>query len=293
MKSDIETRQVGAGDPTDIRRTWPEARAAIEAVTPRLTVLLRGVTDPREHAVGEWNIAEVAAHLSHVCAGELMSASTAGAEPGPAIGNARLEGVARFNADNLDADPERDPDVLASRIQARVAELLETTGHLRGDETVTWLGGMRLPVGLIFCHLLGELVVHGHDIATASRQRWVIEPRHAALAFMFLLSFLKSIDPSMRASFVDPDAAAGLRARYELRVRGGRSWFVEFDDGAMSISNMPTGAVDCHISADPVTFLLVGFGRIGPIRPALTGRMIAWGWKPHLAFKLTHLLRSP
>jgi putative sterol carrier protein len=293
VKSDIHTSHIGGGDATEFHHTLAEARAAIGAVTPRLTALLRGVTEPSTHAVGEWNIGEVAAHLSHVCAGELMSASTAGAEPGPAIGNTRLEGVARFNAENLDADRERDPDVLASRIDDRVSELLESTRGLRGDETVTWLGGMQLPVALIFCHFLGELIVHGHDIATASQQPWPIQPEDAALAGTFLFSFLETIGPETRKSFVNADAAAGLRATFELRVRGSRSWFVEFDDGAMSFSNALRGPVDCHISADPVTFLLIAFGRIGPIRPALTGRLFVWGRKPHLAFKFTRLLKSP
>jgi putative sterol carrier protein len=293
VKSDIHTSHTRGRNATELHHTLSEARAAIEAVTPRLTALLRGVTDPTARAVGEWNIGEVAAHLSHVCAGELMSASSAGADPGPPIGNTSVEGVARFNSENLDADPERDPDALASRIEDRVGELLEATRELRGDETVTWLGGMQLPVALIFCHFLGELIVHGHDIATASRGPWTIEPNHAALGGMFLFSFLESIDPESRKSFINADAAAGLRATFELRIRGSRSWFVEFDDGAMSFSNAPARPIDCHISAEPITFLLVGFGRIGPFRPALTGRLLVWGRKPHLAFKFTRLLKSP
>jgi uncharacterized protein (TIGR03083 family) len=293
MKSNIQTRHTGDLDAKDLQRTFSEARAAIEEVTPRLTALLRKVPDASQPAVGDWNIGEVAAHLSHVAAGELMSASTAGADPGPPIGEARLEGVASFNADSLEADPERDPHALAARIEDRVTELLDATSHLRGDETVTWLGGIRLPVAHIFCHFLGELIVHGHDIATASQQQWRIESSHAALGFMFLFTFLGTIDPSMRASFVNADAAAGLRALYELKVRGGSSWFIEFDDGDLSISRMPSASVDCHISADAVTFLLLGFGRIAPIRPALTGRLFVWGRKPHLALRFTRLLKSP
>jgi hypothetical protein len=110
---------------------------------------------------------------------------------------------------------------------------------------------------------------------------------------MFLFSFLESIDPETRKSFVNADAAAGLRATFEVRIRGIRSWFVEFDDGAMSFANAPTRPVDCHISSEPITFLLVGFRRIGPIRPALTGRLRVWGRKPHLAFRFSRLLKSP
>jgi uncharacterized protein (TIGR03083 family) len=270
-----------------------EARGVVAETVPRFAALLRNAPDPRASAVGEWNVAEVGAHLSHVCAGEMMSAASAGAGPGPAVGVPRLDGIARFNAENLGGDPERDPRVLALRIEERVAELLESTSHLRGDETVTWLGGTQFPVALIFCHLLGELLVHGYDVARASQLAWEIPPRHAAFSVGFLFSFLQTIDPTQRSSFVDPNVARGLRACYEIRLRRARNWYLEFDDGSLSIPLAPTRPIDCHISADPVAFLLVGFGRIGPIRPALAGRMIGWGRRPHLALKLPRLLKSP
>jgi SCP-2 sterol transfer family len=87
--------------------------------------------------------------------------------------------------------------------------------------------------------------------------------------------------------------SGGTGARYELKLRGRRSWFMDFDDGEFSISEQADGPVDCHISAEPVTFLLTAFGRIGPLRPAVTGRLFVWRNKPHLALKFRRLLKAP
>jgi hypothetical protein len=46
-------------------------------------------------------------------------------------------------------------------------------------------------------------------------------------------------------------------------------------------------------AADPWSFLLVLYGRSGPLKPALTGRILAWGRRPWLAFTLPTLFRKP
>jgi hypothetical protein len=51
--------------------------------------------------------------------------------------------------------------------------------------------------------------------------------------------------------------------------------------------------VDCRISADPVAFLLVAYGRQAQWRPVLLGRMTAWGRRPWRAFALKRLLVNP
>jgi putative sterol carrier protein len=57
-----------------------------------------------------------------------------------------------------------------------------------------------------------------------------------------------------------------------------------------------TGAgarTDCVITAEPVTFLLLGFGRISPWSPILRGKLRAGGRKPWSAMKFATLLSSP
>jgi putative sterol carrier protein len=50
---------------------------------------------------------------------------------------------------------------------------------------------------------------------------------------------------------------------------------------------------DCVITADPVTFLLIGLGRIPQFPQLLRGKLRAGGRKPWLAGKFGTLLASP
>jgi hypothetical protein len=68
---------------------------------------------------------------------------------------------------------------------------------------------------------------------------------------------------------------------------------LHFDDGDLTVEPEPSGRVDCHLSADPVAFMLVGWGRIGQGPAILKGQLLAWGRKPWLGLKLRSLLRNP
>jgi hypothetical protein len=50
--------------------------------------------------------------------------------------------------------------------------------------------------------------------------------------------------------------------------------------------------VDCHISAEPVTFLLMSYNRIGPTMPALSGKVRVWGRRPWLATRLGGVFKT-
>lgn len=271
------------------------ARAALADVTPRFLGLLRSAQRPDVIAVGEWRVADVAAHIGQAAAGELMLAKSVGSSNGAGLPRADdiIAAAAQFNAASLDADPERDPSVLADRIEQCVAEFIDTMTSARGDEPVTWLGGVVLPSAALACHLLEELLVHGFDIACAEQRPWPIAPEHAALGFGFIIDLLRFSNSDIRRAFVDQDAATGVRASYDFRMRGARRDFLIIDDGLVTVEEPSSRQVDCHVSADPVVALLVGMGRIGRIKPALTGKMTAWGRKPWLAFRLNSLLRNP
>ncbi|MHA6803980.1 hypothetical protein [Salinifilum ghardaiensis] len=44
-----------------------------------------------------------------------------------------------------------------------------------------------------------------------------------------------------------------------------------FTEGHLDADPPGDVGVDVHLSAEPVTQLLLSYGRVGPIRPALTG----------------------
>jgi hypothetical protein len=84
----------------------------------------------------------------------------------------------------------------------------------------------------------------------------------------------------------------GLRVSYELRMRGGRRFRLAFADGAATVTAAGERA-DCVITADPVAFLLLGFGRITQWPLIFRGRLRAGGRKPWLALRFGSLLVTP
>src|SRR5687768_1530691 len=86
------------------------ARRALLDVTPRFLELLRSAQRPDAIAVGEWSVGEVAAHMSHVSAGDLMVAKTLGDPIDESFRPTAdiIAAAASFNAATLEGDGERD-----------------------------------------------------------------------------------------------------------------------------------------------------------------------------------------
>src|SRR5207247_630052 len=76
----------------------------------------------------------------------------------------------------------------------------------------------------------GEMLVHGYDIAKALHEPWTIAPAEARA----VLDSLIGVVPD----FVDREAAAGLHAVYDVRLRGGGRHRIAFDDGACTVEGM-------------------------------------------------------
>jgi len=96
--------------------------------------------------------------------------------------------------------------------------------------------------------------------------------------------------------YLDAQRARGRHARYDIRLRGERGARATFTvgGGALAIeAPAPGQPADCRLSADPWAFLLVLYGRSGPIAPALTGQILAWGRRPWLALTLATMFRKP
>jgi hypothetical protein len=75
-------------------------------------------------------------------------------------------------------------------------------------------------------------------------------------------------------------------------MRGGGRYRLVVDDGTAVVTSAGEKA-DCVITADPVTFLLVGYGRVGQWSQIIRGNLLAGGRKPWLAAKFGTLLASP
>ncbi len=264
-----------------------EVHAALTAVAPRVSGLVRSIRRPSAPAIGSWNTVELAVHMAHVW--ENLTALADAEMDSPLH---ELDALGPLTQSLVEQDPERDPAVLADRIDRRAAIFLADASALRDAEPSPWLvQGIAVPRVALGAHLLSECLVHGHDIARAQRVPWTIERRHAGLALMgFAFPLLARLDPR---ALVDPERARGFRASYEITVRGAGSVFLALDDGAVTVRPRAGQRVDCHLSADPATLLLLLFGRVSQWPAILTGRLFAWGSKPWLAPKLRQVLRNP
>ena len=75
-------------------------------------------------------------------------------------------------------------------------------------------------------------------------------------------------------------------------MRGGPGYRMAVDDGRAVVTAACEKA-DCVITADPVAFLLLGYGRVSQLSPVLRGQLRPGGRKPWLAMKFGTLLSSP
>ena len=254
---------------------------SMEAATNQLCAVLGSAADPDARAVGTWTVRDVGAHLA---SGIPLYT---GIVRGEGSTYTRLDRIAELNATGITEITDRDCQALADQVGAAVAEFVTAVRSTPGDPKVAWHAGILLPVSSVIAILLGEMLIHGYDIARACRRPWLIAPEDAGLVLRGGLTILPY--------FVDRAAAAGVRASFDIRLRGkdGLRVCLAFDDGSVNVAFGSAESVDCHLSADPAAFLLLMYGRQGPLRPALTGKVVAWGRKPWVALRMQSLVQRP
>ena len=265
---------------------WPAAQAAVAQACPRLTTLLRTVRNPDAHAIGDWTVTDVAVHVSHA-----MDAVTAVAKGGGGIVD-DVWALADMTAMFVKAESERSLPALADRIDTSVAGFLEFMRTAQADTTKTWMvKGVEVPMTLVLCHVLNELVVHGRDIALADGHPWPIDRESATI---ILEGFVLPVLSGLGSAMVVEDAVKGKRMTFDVRLRGGGRHQFEFDGSQFAIRpGRPTRPVDVHLSVDPEAFLLVSWNRISQWSAIPKGKLMAWGRKPWLGLKLRGFLKNP
>ena len=256
------------------------ARTAVDQVSHRVEELLRSIPDTSVPVPGlEWTAGETGAHLVTLTSWFVDYVT---GRSKPPVTTAELPA---FNAERIANFTERDGTRLAGHLHETVQDFLSTTSEYRGDDPFPWYDDQTIDVAAGTCILLGELVVHGRDLAGAVDRPWQIDPDHARLTLAGMLSVLPL--------YVDQEKAQGVRVTYQVRVKGSPPVYLRFADSELDVTSAQVKPVDCRITADPVDYLLISYGRIGQTGPILRGKLIAWGRKPWLGSKLGTLLHKP
>jgi hypothetical protein len=278
---------------------WRQGQDALRDEVRRVTALLRSIQDPEPHAVGRWNLGEVAMHLSQawiVVPGLARRDLSRAHEVLPSVaGDSLIRDIWELSETTIlgvKSDPERNPSVLADRIEARAEEYLSECVGADPTASRPWLvHGSTVRRSTLTYHLLNETIMHGGDIAHAAGRPWPIEPAHAAMVVgRFIVPVIQALDPR---AMVEAEQAAGLQVTYELRIRGGDRFHFIFNDGVLRIEDPSPRRVDCRITADPVAMLLVAWNRQSQWSAIARGKLLAWGRKPWWGPRFRTLIRNP
>lgn len=280
---------------------WKQANRYLEAEVKRVVAMLATVRNPSAPALGEWSVADVAVHLSQAWLAVPGLAKDDLSEVHALLPHTRESGrslipdlwsLGDVTKDGVRAEPERDMAALAHRIEQRARAYLDAHGNGPAGGTRPWLvDGTEVEPITLTCHLLNETMMHGWDIATADGRKWEIPGAAAALVFDgFLVPVIQALGPR---DMVNQETAAGLKATFEMRVKGGGRHVFAFDDGALSLEAPSTRPVDCIIDADPAALLLVVWGREDQAKAIGQRKLVPSGPQAHLGTRLRSLMRNP
>jgi hypothetical protein len=275
------------GPAEDTRITHDQTKDALRAAVGRTADLLRRVDNGAAPVPGlTWTASEAAAHMI----GELRDYALALARHTNGYmthairpSEAPSQIGAAVNARQLVDVPERSVSRLADMVSEAVLAYVAAATAADDSAAIPTANGLVLSPSVMTSLLLGEQVIHGLEIARAARRPWEIEPRDALLIVPGVLS--------VAPEYLRP-CAASARVSFELRIRGANRYRLAVDHGTAVISSAEEKS-DCVITADPVAFLLLGFGRTSQWSPIIRGKLRAGGRKPWKAMKFATLISNP
>jgi uncharacterized protein (TIGR03083 family) len=277
-----------AGPAESARRAHDQCLDAFRDAVGRTSQLWRSIENPNAPTPRlDWIAAEIAAHV----VGDLRDYTQAltryangyMTHANPPMGSPwKLS--AKVNARHLEEIPERDPHRLADMLEEAALAYIGMASCADLSADIATPNGLVIAPSTMTCLLLGEQVVHGLDVARSAGVPWTITDDDAHLIIPGVLN--------IAPEYLRPSRAVGVRASYELRMRGGSRFRLAIADGSATVT-AATERADCVITADPVAFLLLGYGRITQWPQIFRGRLRAGGRKPWLALRFGSLLVTP
>ena len=258
-----------------------KTREAVQAVTDSLVGLVGALPDTAIRMPGsEWTVGDAASHL--VTAARLFGELVKGVPTFYA--ESTRESLAAANAHSLSAQTERDGSVLAAQLSESMGALLAgMASRPPAQHMVTPMGDMDQDT--LLSYTLTHLLMHGHAISRALHKPSPVTRERVGLTLPFITGAMRTV--------LAPERVAGLTANYLIHLRGGPKVAVSFTGGAIDVGTTIPARVDCHLSADPVAFFLVGVGLVGQWGQIARFKLLAWGAKPWLGLRLVGFFSPP
>ncbi len=254
---------------------------AIDRLGERFAALVTSAPDPAAPIPDSaWTVRDATAHVVSVARRYIDGPEGRGTwVPDPrdlaALNDTQIEALGDLDMGELAARLRRDLTALAAQLRA----------YGTAPPSFRFHGGEPVAADVALGILLGELVVHGWDIARAVARPWPIDPGDVEL-------ILDGVEPIL-PGWVDHEHAGDLTAIFEVRLRGGSTRRWSFRNGRLDTTSPSTDRPDVHISADPAALLLVFYRRESQWSHIARGRMLAWGRRPWLAFTLATRFHTP
>ena len=269
----------------------PVQSALVDAAS-RFDALLRQVRDPGANAIGKWDVAETVAHMAVVSYFDAMTCSSDVRVPPvldellDRVANARVADLDELNPRSIELFAERDLPTLMEHISSNIG-VVALTATADPDRIGSWLGGAPLAMRGVAAHYLGELIVHGYDIARSQGLPWDIPQHEARLAFeACYMPVLQALSDTMSSPRHKPVSVA-------FRVPGEQSYEIDITPGRITIEAGSAESADVVFTSDAVTLVLMMFNRINPFVAVATGRVKLGGRRPWRAQRFRRQLRMP
>ncbi|WP_367128507.1 maleylpyruvate isomerase N-terminal domain-containing protein [Saccharothrix sp. HUAS TT1] len=276
-------------------RRWRDVRDALAAAAERFARMLLDCRTPQRRALGDWTVADTAAHVAIV--GRLnagLIAEDLSPLDDPELDRGWQEssfgGFARLNTLSLEHFPERALDVVSNTLLEEVDLLLNRARDVDPRELRPWLGGARLPAASLVAHQLNEVLIHGLDIARALGAPWRISAHEAALTFDLFLMPMLGGDTGRLLAGASPTPG---RVAIEFRSKHTTPVTLTSDNGRIEVRPAGRAKVDAQVRFHPTAMMLTVFRRTRLARSVATGKVLAFGRRPWAAVTYLRGMRSP
>ena len=268
-------------------------RQVLAEVGNRAGDLISSIDDMNRPVPGlDWTVGQVAAHMLVAIRGNTESMGGNTEQLAKFVPD--VEGysgrMAAMTSTTLAAEPTRDARAAAVALREAVAAFVSRAEQQAPDDAVQtpWYGaGASLPVALDSRLMIGELLIHGLDIARGLGKPWPLSKNEVLLVIPAIYAMMPRLFKA--------DAGRDVNATFKVRMRGGSTTCVRVTRGAVSSEpwGPQSGRADCGLLADPVAFFLLAYGRKGQWPLIAQGRLLSYGRKPWLALSFRSWFVSP